>query len=214
MTPEVENRKACLNNLNFFNANSCVGKYQMPFLKKQLDYPEHLLDFPSAMKSRNYTSGVHFFTDDYRFERLWRYPLRYIPLLSRFKFVLTPDFSVLHNMPIAMQLWNVFRARLIGYAMQQVGISVIPSISWSDESSFDFCFDGIERGGVVAISSVGVIRNPHAKMLFRSGFNEMLRRITPTKVLFYGTPIICSDHKTEIIYFNNTSTAWKNRKTV
>ena len=212
MTSAIENRIACLNNLNFFNANCCEGKYQMPILKKQSCCPDRLLDFSSSLKSRDYNAGVHFFIDDYRFERLWKNPSIYIPILSRFAFVLTPDFSVMQNMPTALQVWNVFRSRLIGYVMQRVGISVIPSVSWSDESSFEFCFDGIEKGGVVAVSSVGVIKNHNALVFFKKGLHEMFRRITPRKLLFYGTPIPFEHNDIEIIYFNNTTTAWKTQK--
>lgn len=98
--------------------------------------------------------------------------------------------------------------------MQQVGISIIPSVSWSDESSFDFCFDGIEKGGVVAVSSVGVIKNRNAQVSFKKGLHEMLRRITPKTLLFYGAPIPFEHNDIEIIYFNNTTAAWKTHKTM
>ena len=38
--------------------------------------------------------GVHFFMWDYKFERIWNYPDRYTDFLKKFKFVLSPDFSV------------------------------------------------------------------------------------------------------------------------
>lgn len=28
-----------------------------------------------------------------------------------------------------------------------------PTVSWGDENSFEFCFDGIEEGSVVAVSA-------------------------------------------------------------
>ena len=36
---------------------------------------------------------------------------------------------------------------------------MIPSISWSDEHSFDWCFDGDPVRGTVAVSSVGTQMN-------------------------------------------------------
>lgn len=211
MIPEIETRIACLNNLNFYDSKKSSGKYQMPFLRKQLYFPNQLIDFSSALASRNYDSGVHFFIDDYRFERLWKYPAKYIPILSKFAVVLTPDFSVMRNMPRAMQIWNIFRSRLIGYAMQEVGIRIIPSVSWSDESSFDFCFDGIENNGIVAISSVGVIKDYYSRECFINGINTMLRRINPIKILFYGTPLPFDHHGVEIVHFRSNS-AWKKHK--
>ena len=67
------------------------------------------------------------------------------------------------------------------------GIKVIPTISWSDESSFEWCFDGEPVGGIVAVSSVGTQNNKTAKELFLNGYNEMMKRLEPETVIFYGT---------------------------
>ena len=37
--------------------------------------------------------GVHFFLDDYQFNRLWTDIDRYIPMLQKFRYVMSPDFS-------------------------------------------------------------------------------------------------------------------------
>lgn len=37
--------------------------------------------------------GVHFFLDDYQFNRLWTDIDRYIPMLRRFRYVMSPDTS-------------------------------------------------------------------------------------------------------------------------
>ena len=63
---------------------------------------------------------------------------------------------------------------------------MIPSICWSDEASFDWCFDGEPVGGTVAVSSVGTQKNPEARRLFLLGDGEMLRRLNPEKILFFG----------------------------
>ena len=66
------------------------------------------------------------------------------------------------------------------------GITVIPTISWSDKSSFEWCFDGEPEGGVVAVSSVGTQMNSDARALFLAGYREMLDRLKPSAILFYG----------------------------
>ena len=66
-------------------------------------------------------------------------------------------------------------------------MTVIPSVSWSDESSFDWCFDGDPVGGAVAISSVGTQMDAESKHLFRLGYEEMMVRLKPTTIFFYGT---------------------------
>ena len=88
--------------------------------------------------------------------------------------------------PVAVQLYNHWRKHLLGAYWQRMGMTVIPSICWSDESSFDWCFDGEPAGGTVAVSSVGTQKNPNARQLFQLGYSEMLRRLKPEKILFFG----------------------------
>jgi len=51
--------------------------------------------------------------------------------------------------------------------------------------TFWFCFDGVEKKSVVAVSILGVRSE---KDLFMQGYNEMLRRINPEKIICYGKP--------------------------
>ena len=43
-----------------------------------------------------------------------------------------------------MQIYNVFRNRWCGAYWASKGLRVIPTVNWGDESTFDFCFEGIE----------------------------------------------------------------------
>ena len=87
---------------------------------------------------------------------------------------------------VAVQIYNHWRKHLLGAYWQRLGMTVIPSICWSDESSFAWCFDGEPVGGTVAVSSVGAQKSPAARKLFLCGYREMLRRLKPEKILFFG----------------------------
>ena len=130
--------------------------------------------------------GIHFFVDDYLFERVWNDPARYALLLSDFRAVMTPDFSLFTDYPLPVQIYNHWRKHLLGAYWQSRGIMVLPSICWSDEASFDWCFDGEPVGGTVAVSSVGTQKNPEARKLFALGYGEMMERLKPSKVIFFG----------------------------
>lgn len=132
----------------------CEGLYDTPKLAPvHLDEKIDWIGFncAAANRKRN-THGVHFFMDDYIFERTWHDPRRYALLLSEFKAVMTPDFSLFTDYPRAVQLYNHYRKHLIGAYWQSMGITVIPSICWSDHDSFEWCFDGEPVGGCVAVS--------------------------------------------------------------
>lgn len=65
-------------------------------------------------------------------------------------------------------------------------MTVYPTISWSNENSYDWCFDGEPVGGIVAVSSVGTQQNKESKQLFLRGYEEMMKRLSPEWVIFYG----------------------------
>ena len=106
-------------------------------------------------------------------------------------------------MPIAMKIWNIYRSRLIGQYWQKQGIKVIPTLSWAEKETFDFCFDGIPKGSIVSISTVGVKQNSEALEIWKSGVNELIKRISPSKILVYGGKIDFDYKNIEVIYFDN-----------
>ena len=77
-------------------------------------------------------------------------------------------------MDLWRQLESVAKNRWVGAYWQSKGMTVIPTVSWSDARSFEFCFDGVEQGSIVAIGMVGC---KQAKFQFMRGYNEMLKRI-------------------------------------
>lgn len=164
------------------------GIYDIPKLKgSKRNKMSELVGFNYAktIKSKN-NKGVHFFLDDYQFTRLWNRPADYLPLLKQFDFVLTPDFSLYSDFPVAMQIYNHYRKHWLGAYWEDNGIEVIPTICWSDEKSFSWCFDGEPVGGTVAVSSIGTQNNNQAKQLFIDGYNQMIKRLNPETIIFYG----------------------------
>ncbi|MCI0579456.1 MAG: DUF4417 domain-containing protein [Chloroflexi bacterium] len=139
--------------------------------------------------------AVHFFAEDYRFETVWNRPVKALEALRPYRTVLTPDFSLYRDWPLALQLWNTYRNRWCGRFWQSQGLTVIPTVSWSTAESYDFCFLGVPRRGLVAIGTVGVkLDDPLAYQLFLDGFREMVRRLEPVTVLCYGRiPATCQE---------------------
>jgi hypothetical protein len=135
--------------------------------------------------SGNEDKVIHFFLDDYKFNCVYDNPEKSLKKLARFKAVLTPDFSLYMDMPLAIQMKNVFKSRWCGAYWQDYGFIVIPTIGWSNEISFEYCFLGIEKNSMVAISTVGSRKN---KDEFMKGYDAMLERINPSIILCYGKP--------------------------
>lgn len=130
--------------------------------------------------------AIHFFTDDYRFEAGWNNPARQLARWHDAQFLCSPDFSLYRDHPLAIQLWNTYRNRWMGRRFVEAGRVCIPTIGWSDEASYEFCFRGVEVRSAVIVSTVGTQAEPEAKRLFMAGYEEMCRRIRPEVVFVHG----------------------------
>ena len=176
-------------NLHDVDLERTAGRWQIPTLKATQHVPKDLISFNYMLSKDAFDKGIHFYIDDYQFERLWNQPYQYMERLAKFDCALTPDFSMYLEMPMAMQLWNVYRSRMIGQMMQDMGITVIPTLMWSTPESFDFCFDGIEPGGVVSVSTIGIRGDKESQKCFAAGMDEAIRRLRPSHIVAYGGDI-------------------------
>lgn len=164
-----------------------VGMFRLPLIKKQninLDSVK-LIGYDKISQNSDFSKIVHFYLDDYKFEDIYSKPDKKLVLLKKFKAVLTPDFSMYLEMPVPLQLYAAFKSRWVGAYLQSQGVKVIPTVRWADLTSFNYCFDGIEKGSIVAVSTVGTKKE---KAHFMLGYNEMYSRIKPSTVICYGKP--------------------------
>lgn len=193
------------------------GKWEIPIIPRFEPHPGDFDDLlligfdKTHLEDQNHLDRmVHFFLYDYRFERVWKNPDSDIEKLSRYRAVLSPDFSMYLEMAPVMQLYNVFRNRWCGAYWVSKGIRVVPTVNWGDESTFDFCFEGIEQGSVVAVSTYMASEHGNRcdqKEWFMAGYNEMLRRIEPEKIICYNTPF--PEMQGDIVYVDYERSSWK-----
>ena len=177
-----------------------VGRWEMPLIRRQdVDLDDlALVRFSDCVRdeSRDLGATVHFFIDDARFDEVWADPEGHIAELAQYRQVMSPDFSLYLDMPVPLQFVNTLRSRWCGAYWQSQGLTVIPTINWSDGRSYDFCFEGVEPGSVVAVATVG---SRDVKPWYMRSFKELCRAIKPEAVICYGEPFPeMSDH-TEVI---------------
>jgi hypothetical protein len=135
------------------------------------------------------------FIDDYHLERFWNQPERYGNRWLELKIgaVMTPDYSLYIGMPLPMMQWNTYRTRMLGNLWMAMGLKVIPTVTWADYRTFDFCFQGIKQGSCVAVSDIG-IRSVQERSSFDAGYQKMQDVIRPSQILFM------SQEKTRHLY--------------
>lgn len=163
------------------------GKYGFPLLKPYTGIiPQRYVSFSETCDTVFPNSCATTFDYDHVIERIWKNPRKYIGRLSRYDCMAEPDFSLKVNHPLGMQIANTFKNHSLAFYMQEHGINILPSMSWSSTMSYEFCFDGHSKGGAVLVSTLGTLRDERSRNYFRNGFLEMLKRISPDAVILYG----------------------------
>ena len=194
--------------------NSTNDFWQMPIIEKENVIPNDLIELNSLNVENNTKKwnveakdvAIHFYMDDYKLERLWNRPEDYINVLSQYKCVLSPDFSLYLDMPMPMKIWNVYRSRQLGHYYQEMGIKVIPTIQWAEKETFEFAFKGIPKGSVVSVLTIGVKRDENALKIWREGMDAMIKEIEPSTILVYGGKLEYDYGNIQVLYYENKVT--------
>lgn len=183
---QKQRKKQQLVRNEFMRIGEHDGKYEFPIIKKQyIDLNKiEFLSYTNAKQNdtNNINKTIHFFTYDWLFEKVYTNAEEQLSLLKQYKYLLSPDFSIFTNMPLALQIESIFKNRWCGAYWQRKGLTVIPTVSWGDEKSFDFCFDGIEQGSTVAVCTY---YRENCEKDFMLGYNKMLEKIKPSAIICY-----------------------------
>jgi hypothetical protein len=161
--------------------------------------PKRLLPYRSRLRAEDdlMDAAVHFFLFDAIFESVWNCPQKSQRSLKRFQTVLSPDFSLNAEMPLAVQMFNVYRNRWCGRHWQEHGYQVIPSVGWSTPESYAFCFLGLAEHMPIALTTLGTRRQ---KAVFLHGFAALIERVKPAVVLCYGQPFAEMERVSLVVY--------------
>ena len=186
--------------------NSTNDFWQMPVIQNDNFIPDDIIGFNYAKSSKQHNVGIHFYLDDYQFERIWNKPEDYIDILKQYECIFSPDFSLYLDMPTPMKIWNIYRSRQIGRFYQSQGIKVIPTISWAEKETFEFAFKGIPKGSIVSISTIGVKRNKEALKIWQEGMDAMIQEIQPSTILVYGGKLDYDYGDIQVKYYENKVT--------
>ena len=141
---------------------------------------------------RNKYSGegkaLHFFLHDFQFRNaVWANLEHTTYSISNYEYVFTPDLSMWRDFPTDFyNRQNVFRTRFVGAYWQLCGYNVIPTASWGNLNSFEYCFDGLPMYSVIAVSGMGNQKNSNAYNMWCYGIRRLESEKKPIKILIYG----------------------------
>lgn len=194
-----------------------TGALEIPVISPatSLVAPKYLVPFSKRKLASNPTKTfLMFYENDDNFADVIKNPDRYISEFSEFAGVIAPDDSLYRDMPLACQLCNIYRSRLIGSYLQRHGINVIGNCRWGDERTYTantfgepVAFVGLPKNNIIAVGTYGCIRGAENKKHFKKGLREMIKFLQPKTLIVYGAmpEEVFGEfrQKTEFIKFND-----------
>lgn len=171
------------------------GVFEIPFIKKPKRFiiPDNLVPFSKMDKVDGNYVAVCEYENDSEFRDILLNPDSYVEVLKKYQGFISPDCSVYRDMPLALQITNIYRNRAIGYYFQKKGVYVIPCVRWGDERTYTtkflperIAFAGVEQHSIVSVGSYGQLQNKVNRYYFEAGLDAMVECLEPEIVLVYS----------------------------
>ena len=165
-----------------------MGDYDIPLISAVDACPERIVAFSDAMDAAkpDLAAFVHFFEDDFRFERLWNNPKVYLARLSSYGGVFMPDFSTCVDFPRAMKIWNTYRNFTIASWLQRESITVVPVLR-CEPGSDEYSLAPIEKGGTAAVCLRSEVKRKDDRRRLERDFRHSVDYCQPKRILAYGS---------------------------
>lgn len=216
-----QNRHGCK---DVFHANLVKdadydGIFDIPIIIGTNTVPNKLISFSKAMRSTNYDNWIHFYEDDCQFERIWNQPKKYLNKIKQYNGVILPDFSLYRDMPLVMQIWNIYRSRAIGHWLERNGVTVMVNYRAADERTFEIACNGLSKYQSIAIGTVGCMNDSDDKKHIIKSCIYAIDKLSPRFLVIYGkTPLeiekYCYNKGVKIIAFEGETSSYYKRKAV
>ena len=171
------------------------GVHEIPVINKpsKILIPDSFTPFSERNNISDFNSAICFYEREENFSELLLNPARYLEDLRKFQAVISPDCSMYRDMPLSMQITNLFYSRLIGSYYQRKGLYVIPNIRWGSEDTYrdsilpeKIAFLGVAKHSIISVGSYGCIKDKENKFFFEAGLASMMETLEPEIVLVYG----------------------------
>lgn len=167
-------------------------EHELPLVKAatiERCHPTALIPFSVAMGSRcrDFDCTVHFFEDDFRYERFWNNPNKYLNKLQKFHSVIMPEFSTCLDFPEPLKMWNAYRNHALAAWLQKNGVLVIPNARHEPEC--DFLLEALPTNSVIAICGRACVKDPTERRCFIRDVKTTVDTLKPTAIIYYGSDL-------------------------
>ena len=172
------------------------GNLEIPVIKKpdKIIIPDGMVPFSKRKADKEHKNFVCFYEHDLMFRDCLTATDKYLDELSKYPGIISPDCSLYIDMPLCLQIVNVYMNRAVGHYLQSKGLYVIPNIRWGDERTYTtielpekIAFLGAPKHSILSVGTYGCVKSKEAKFYFREGLVAMLDELEPEVVLVYGS---------------------------
>lgn len=172
------------------------GLFEIPLIRnpKEIEIPKAMIPFSKMGRTENHNEFICFYENDLKFRDILTSTKENLEKIKKFSGVISPDCSLYYDMPLVLQMTNLYLNHQIGHYLQEQGIYVIPNVRFGDERTYKriipaeppFAFLGLEKHGIYSIGTYGCCKFPEYKFHLREGLRSFIKEIEPKVILVYG----------------------------
>ena len=187
---KTQQRKKTYQNIHLSAGLNLVGKNELPEVAAYTGEIPFVLTPYSMKDTGNKNGAVHFYIDDYRFDGMYTcgHINHYTKNVALYKTVIAPDFSLYLDQSCTLNKFQLYKNRVVTAYWQSLGMQVIPSVSWGNAESFEYCFEGLPQNSVLSIGGLGNSHHPSMIKLWEYGVRLTIERLHPIALIIYGAP--------------------------
>lgn len=184
-------KKLNINNLVLHNLTTYCGQYQLlkvesPQSRIYVSYLANYSDRNDYNKAPN--TAISFYENDIEFDgKNGIYNIiksgnekQIENFLKRFEnnyLFIAPDYTIIGDYSLANNLSNINKSREVLIWLSLMGKVVIPNVSYTTESSFDYVLDGLEDCRIIALNLLRCINRKDEKELFKKFLVKVRERL-------------------------------------
>ena len=185
---------------DYLNLTTYHGRFELPNVSCNCDNinVDYLALCSQTADYVGYSRAVCFYQYDFSFDGIHglfnaiyfndqKLLKKYRERFSGVRVLIAPDYSLCGDVSFVENLYRIFKARVVAvYMVNAWDKIVIPNITFVDERTKDACFDGIDRGSIVAISAKGCLKSSEQRRLFEEIVDQTIKRVSPPIVVIYN----------------------------
>ncbi len=150
--------------------------------------PEKIMPFDKVLHYQGDLSRIFvcFYSSDSTFERIRRYPKKYLNFFKRCAGIIGFDFSIHSDMPLVKQKAQMNDNLSLAFYYGKQGNKIIPNIRYGVDETADEFLLAIPKHTLIAIGTHGFIKENSQKTEWYCFLKRIIDTLEPAGIIVYG----------------------------